>query len=93
MDSFSQFSLSYQSAGGNKFLKPLESEGNCIPRWDFKCDRCGRTVERAFSSLEEASRHVEYCLDDTNCCGRMIRQLPSGSFILKGEGFYKPSKD
>ena len=50
-----------------------------MPRWDFKCEKCGHTDEYAFRNLEEASD-----IECSKCGGEMIRQPASGSFTIRG---------
>ena len=55
-----------------------------MPRWDFKCDRCGRVEEMSFVDYYDRSAQVHevgvYCqavLGDGMICGGEMRQQPS----------------
>ena len=65
-----------------------------MPRWEWKCERCGAVKEWTMKSLEEADAVSRWC-DNPDCkpavpggvC-RMVRQHGVGGFVLKGDGFY-----
>lgn len=60
-----------------------------MPIYEYVCTKCGNTEERLLS-VDEGSKDQQ-C---SHCTYYMIKLVsaPAG-FKLKGEGFYKPSKD
>ncbi len=62
-----------------------------MPYFDFKCDKCGRIVEL---STQWDTHYVQHKQVKRNKCNGMLTKTPSSpkAFILKGDGFYKPSK-
>jgi putative FmdB family regulatory protein len=50
-----------------------------MPRWDFHCDTCNRTVERTYARVEDAQ--VARC---DQCGSELTRQPSSGSFVITG---------
>ena len=67
---------------GGRAGAPFLLEGDRVPTYDYRCDRCERTFEVRQRISEEPL---------TNCdrCGGPIRRLLSAApFILKGGGWY-----
>lgn len=60
-----------------------------MPIYDYKCPDCGQV----FELLVKASEHPGGCPHCMN--NKDLERLPSipGGFILKGAGFYKPTKE
>jgi putative FmdB family regulatory protein len=57
-------------------------EGNTVPTYDYRCDRCERT-------FEVRQRISEEPLTTCDRCGGPIRRLLAAApFILKGGGWY-----
>lgn len=57
-----------------------------MPLYDYYCETCDKTEELLLS--REDSDGKFYCGD---CESVLLKQISAGAFILKGDGFYKPS--
>ena len=59
-----------------------------MPIYEYRCDNCEHEMEAMQKMSAPPKRKCPVC-------GRMkLKKLISaGSFILKGEGFYKPSQE
>lgn len=56
-----------------------------MPLYDFKCEQCGKVVEKIVpSSVEQIP--CDGCSNDSKYF--MKRLVSAGSFILKGNGWY-----
>jgi len=54
-----------------------------MPKWDFKCPRCGHIIERAFRSFEEMkAAKLHWC--PMACNAPMERQPAAPSFVVEG---------
>lgn len=58
-----------------------------MPIFDFKCNTCNTTEERLVSYDEKNLQSCKDCDSLLNCCLSATK-----NFILKGDGFYKPSQ-
>jgi putative FmdB family regulatory protein len=57
-------------------------EGNAVPTYDYRCDRCERTFEVRQRISEEPLTACD------RCGGPIRRLLAAAPFILKGGGWY-----
>ena len=53
--------------------------------YEFFCEKCGKKYEKYGCSSEDSRDRCPECGHTSN------RVISSGSFILKGDGFYKKS--
>ena len=61
---------------------PFLLEGNAVPTYDYRCDRCERTFEVRQRISAEPLTTCE------RCGGSIRRLLAAAPFILKGGGWY-----
>src|SRR5512145_2564769 len=61
---------------------PFLLEGNAVPTYDYRCDRCERTFEVRQRISEDPLTTCE------RCGGPIRRLLAAAPFILKGGGWY-----
>lgn len=55
-----------------------------MPRWDFHCAECQKTMELSFPHVIDT--HTATC----PTCGKLlVRLFPTTNFVLKGSGFHK----
>ena len=72
-----------RSAGGAG--KARELGGSTMPVYRLKCRKCGKESRR---TLKIAERNEQTC-DAPGCEGSLDTQIVKGSFVLKGQGWYK----
>jgi putative FmdB family regulatory protein len=56
-----------------------------MPIYEYECPQCGAVEEHLENLIDEPELH--FCV----CHGVMRRIISTGAFILKGDGWYKPS--
>ena len=57
-----------------------------MPIFDYVCEVCGHEVLDVLQRMSDLP--LEFCPE---CGGHIRRQITSANFVLKGEGWYKPS--
>ncbi len=53
-----------------------------MPIYRLKCRKCGKEFRK---TLKVSERNTQVC----ECGGKLDNQIVQGSFILKGQGWYK----
>lgn len=61
-----------------------------MPIFEFECPGC-KTKDEVLLSASEATMELDFEIVCESCDKAMLKVVSSGSFILKGEGFYKPA--
>jgi putative FmdB family regulatory protein len=59
-----------------------------MPLYDFKCHQCGEVFERRVTFQHDAPVCPKCSSHDTE----KVFSVSNQAFVLKGQGFYKPSK-
>jgi putative FmdB family regulatory protein len=64
-----------------------------MPKYSYKCEKCGFTIERrmGFSEMEKYEKQMHICPK----CKNKLKRFYDGNvnFIFKGEGFYVNDKN
>lgn len=57
-----------------------------MPRYDFRCPKCGKIKELTFRTFEDAEK-ANFMCDRVFCRTRVERQPAAPNFQLKGSGW------